>query len=696
MIKNVLILGALPLMLCSEILQEVVVQEDTDSAQNIKEESFYRSYSQDTVTKEQIKQEGARDIKSALSNIPGVQVKETGSFSKTLTIRGLSGERVVSVVDGMKLANQGITHTGGGELGLVDLSTVEKIELIKGSPAVIFDPGATGGVVKVSTIKDISKMQDGVGGKYTYGYDDGYFMNTHSLLLEGKYKDIYASLTGTKIDSKDRNVEDRDKVDRLLGKTNLDQERTGEFELTDLGFDSEAYQFFTSYQFNDKASIYFKKSDYQANDISFTHGGQDATVFHYDEYSRESTSIGISTKDILGLDKIDFNYNSQDITRMIQASILAQNIVTVNSETYKIDATKNIDAYEFQFGLEVTKDEAKTLTLSNQTYAAGYLNAGYTHEDFTLTMGARYNHYKVEQLIEEGRNLDVIYDLVGVSGVLKDPIKEDGWSYALGLTYLINDNNNLSANYSKTYRYPTLYERFAYDVFLGGGADMEAEEADSYEMSYKYLDESFSANLTFFYTDFSTFNSVYRFISINNLDYLVECNSDPECNPFDGGVNEREIFTTFLKHATFSNVTNKGFELALTKTFEDQNIELGFNTSINDFTDAVVPLENSVEPLVIVFDQDPLEFSAYVKKEFNVFLKPWVKLKIRHVTNKPTVEQTDGFESFTLANLYFGLEYENFVLNAGIQNLTNAVYHEPYMGLDGVKRTFHMNLSASF
>ena len=697
MTKHLVLLGVLPLVILAQELEKITIEALSDTKQSIKEESFYRTYTQDTISKDDIEKSVASDIKDALSHIPGVQVKETGSFTKNLKIRGLGGDRVISIVDGMKLANQGVTHSGGGELGLVDLSTVETIELIKGSPAVVYDPGATGGIIKVTTVKDISKIKDGVGAKYTYGYDDGYLLNTHSLFLEGKYKNFYTSLTGTTKDSKGRNVKDEKKVADIIAETNINEERfDSEFEIKNLGYDSNSYQFFSSYQLHDKATVFIKKSDYQADDLSFTHGGQNAMVFHYDEYARESESIGIEAKNLVFLDRIDASYSHQIIRRMNQVNIFSQNVVRVETDTFKIDAKKYFDAHEVLFGMESSKDKAKTYIYSDQEYIASYLNGIYNHDKFTLSSGARFNYYKVQQHIQEGRNLDVIYDLIGISGILKDSIDDIGWSYAAGATYLINDNNNLSLNYSKTYRYPSLYERFAYDTFLGGGADMEAEKGNNFEFSYKYLDDTLSLTATIFHTDFDTYNNFYKFVQIKNQNYLNECNSDPECDPFDGGDNEREIFTTFLKHASFKNVKNSGFEFTLVKLYKEQNLETNFNIALNKFTDQKVLLAGAKEPLIVSFKQDPLEFSAYIKKDFKNAYAPWVKFKIRHVTNKPKVKQIEGFSSFTTADLYFGGKYNNYTLNAGIRNLSDEVYHEPYMGLDGLKRTFYMTVSAKF
>lgn len=695
------LLGGLPLVFLlpvhAETLESITVHGDLGSKRDRLEDSFYKSYSLEVLTKEEMEEESAIDIKSALQSLPGVKVKESGSFSKDLEIRGLGGDRVISVVDGVKLVNQGMTHSGGGELGLIDPSTVETIELVKGSPSVIYDPGATGGVISISTLKDIKAMEDKVKVKYNYQYDDGYWLNKNTLFLEGKYKDFYSSLNYSITDSKGRNVKDTEKLQKTLDRTNAKDERYGtDFMLSDLGYESKSYSYVGGYQVNDRLSVYLRKSNYTAEDISFTHGSSTSTVFHYDEYERDALSGGFKFEDVLGMDKIDLTYSDQEIIKVIQTNVLNKDTQTVESDTFKIDASKRIDAFELLVGAEYAKDEAKTYTFSNQEYLATYLNGTYDLEHLLFNAGVRYNHYRVEQEIEPGRNLDTIHDLVGVSGVLEEPLTDDAFTYALGVTYLMTESQNLAFNYSRTYRYPSLYERFAFDNFIGGGADMEAEEADSFELSWKYLDDTFFSSLTFFYTKFDTYNDVYEYRKIKDVSFLRECNEDPDCDPFDDDVNENKIFSTFLKYATFHDVVNRGFEFTMLKQFEAQEIELGFNTSLSDLSDGELDLANAVEPMMITFDQDPLEFSAHIKKDFVSSYEPWVRLRVRHVTNSPEVKQQDGFDPFTVANLYFGFRYKDFVFNGGIRNLSDEVYNEPYMGLDGVKRTFFMNASISF
>ncbi|EGU55218.1 hypothetical protein VINI7043_08950 [Vibrio nigripulchritudo ATCC 27043] len=80
----------------------------------------------------------------------------------------------------------------------------------------------------------------------------------------------------------------------------------------------------------------------------------------------------------------------------------------------------------------------------------------------------------------------------------------------------------------------------------------------------------------------------------------------------------------------------------------------------------------------------------------NPDFRPWIKLNARWVTDKPEVKQVDGFDAFDLYNLYFGFSYKAAKLNAGVRNLTNKVYHEPYGALDGLGRSYFANLTLSY
>jgi iron complex outermembrane receptor protein len=80
----------------------------------------------------------------AISNIPGVYQSTTGIGISKPIIRGLSGSRIVTYLNGLRIENQ----QWGGDHGMgVDEIGVGSVEIIKGPASLLFGADALGGVV---------------------------------------------------------------------------------------------------------------------------------------------------------------------------------------------------------------------------------------------------------------------------------------------------------------------------------------------------------------------------------------------------------------------------------------------------------------------------------------------------------------------------------------------------------------------
>lgn len=101
--------------------------------------------------RDRIRESGASDLGSLLRTLPGVTVTRRGGPGSpaTASIRGSSADQVLVLVDGLPLNS---LLTGEADLSTVPLSAVDRIELIPGSAAVEFGPGAVGGVVLVESV----------------------------------------------------------------------------------------------------------------------------------------------------------------------------------------------------------------------------------------------------------------------------------------------------------------------------------------------------------------------------------------------------------------------------------------------------------------------------------------------------------------------------------------------------------------
>jgi len=88
----------------------------------------------------------------ALLAAPGVDVSRTGPWASRVSMRGLAGERVLVLVDGVRLQS-GRGH--GAQTSLVSVDRLESVELLPGAGGAVYGSDALGGVVELNTHRDL-------------------------------------------------------------------------------------------------------------------------------------------------------------------------------------------------------------------------------------------------------------------------------------------------------------------------------------------------------------------------------------------------------------------------------------------------------------------------------------------------------------------------------------------------------------
>jgi len=87
----------------------------------------------------------------ALATEVGVFLQQTTPGQGAAIIRGLKGSEVLHIVDGMRLNNAIFRNAPTQYLALISPATVERIEIIRGSPTSLYGSDAVGGVLQVIT-----------------------------------------------------------------------------------------------------------------------------------------------------------------------------------------------------------------------------------------------------------------------------------------------------------------------------------------------------------------------------------------------------------------------------------------------------------------------------------------------------------------------------------------------------------------
>jgi outer membrane receptor protein involved in Fe transport len=102
-----------------------------------------------TVTARDVFEQGARTVPQALEQEPGVFVQQTNLGGGSPIIRGLTGEQILLLLDGIRL-NNATTRSGPTQYAnSIDPFLVERIEVLRGPGSVLYGSDALGGVVNV-------------------------------------------------------------------------------------------------------------------------------------------------------------------------------------------------------------------------------------------------------------------------------------------------------------------------------------------------------------------------------------------------------------------------------------------------------------------------------------------------------------------------------------------------------------------
>lgn len=101
------------------------------------------------VTSEEIEQKGETELYDALRHEPGVSVSGGAGRPQNITIRGMTGNRIMIIRDGIRSADGFGANDNNDKVGrdTFDLSNLESLEVVKGASSSVLGSGAIGGAV---------------------------------------------------------------------------------------------------------------------------------------------------------------------------------------------------------------------------------------------------------------------------------------------------------------------------------------------------------------------------------------------------------------------------------------------------------------------------------------------------------------------------------------------------------------------
>lgn len=138
--------------------EEAEIGEVVVSARQIEEPLRTTAHSVSIVTGEELDRRVDRSVAEGLEELPGLFVQQLGTRGESVNIRirGATAADTLVLLDGVRLNNPADNQAN---LGLIPVEQIDRIEVLRGSQAVLYGGNAVGGVVNIITKSGESPSQ---------------------------------------------------------------------------------------------------------------------------------------------------------------------------------------------------------------------------------------------------------------------------------------------------------------------------------------------------------------------------------------------------------------------------------------------------------------------------------------------------------------------------------------------------------
>ena len=574
--------------------------------------------------------DNALNFVERLSHIPGVYEKSTGTGINKVTVRGLSGMRLVTYLNGARLENQ---QWGGDHgLGFTDLG-IGKVELIKGPASIMFGADALAGAL--------------------YFVDDSYVMSEESeFKLVSNFESALMKFNNQLISKWAKN--------KFRMNTYAEYGSAADYRMPN-----------GNYLFNSRFNnLAFKTAVGYSTDKLITN-------LRY-QYNRNIMGIPAhthSTKPTL-LELTSSNqerYETRPTQFVTNHLISLQNTLFVNDNTLKVGlAHSNNNLQEYDKWTRASYDTDLKSTQFNISYIKLF------NENTKLTLGTQtalqnnINNPVTSQLIPDAKTNDF-----GVFSNLDHTIKD--WSFLFGIRYDYRDiqadsysfknqfdalsssvgfskevnKHKLKFSYSSAFRTPHFSELLSDGVhhatmrYEVGDPNLIEEKGNQVDFTYEWADEHLGFIVNPFY------NSINDFIILS---------------PKDSIINNNPLYV----YEQLDNAQLKGIEMNihyhphfLHQLHIEERISIMEGKSSNGQFLPLMPVNTF---------QTTLKYYFLTKNIFNCS-----EIALNHIYNssqKKVANNESPSDDYSLVNIsmLFGSKSNKINLSIGVRNLLNVTY----------------------
>ncbi len=435
------------------------------------------------ITKEDIEKLGATDVYSALRLATNVNIKSNGALGYNVNIRGMNTNHTLILVDGKRMADEDTNESQSYyTLGRINLETIERIEIVRGSASAQYGSDALGGVINIITRKSDKDPSTTVGVATGTNVMSNYYH--FDLGKQGKFSGTF---------------------DMNFSKTR--KTMMGETAQSYYYGPSQNYNFAGTYDLNNNNYLDFSLGYYTSK-----------TESDYGSAYNPSASYGPGLRyRKINTDRYDYSLGYNGKTDRSNYFVRA----------YYSKLDKERTAYTLNMGGRPSiQNPARTAVMQKNKYDLFTLegkNSVQVDDKNILTYGTEYKHNTVEgsnlgsNNASENLNSYAVYvqdewmpsdKLLIIPSLRYDNYSEYGGKTTpkIGATYFVNDNLRFKANWGKGFKAPTITELYGAVDHMGmfdlvGNPNLKAEESTNWDIGIEVDNDNSWGKLTYFNND---------------------------------------------------------------------------------------------------------------------------------------------------------------------------------------------------
>jgi hemoglobin/transferrin/lactoferrin receptor protein len=632
------------------------------------------------IDREEIERRQPEKMADLLKEIPGVEISGEGPFRGLPVIRGFSSNRVLILVDGQRLNNaRESTLFAGTQPGLVDMSQVERIEVLRGPASVQYGSDAIGGVINI-----ITRKPDLGGETFTWSGDVGVEYSENADATRAHF-----GVSGTgrgfslRFGASHTDVGDYVAPDEAATDERFSQYVLADGTVPNSGMEQTSFDSNLRWLVGEASVLRVGLEVVRTDDIGFP-GFDPATSgvdIAFPRFDRDKLTASWDSGPLGALEGLTISTYAQQVVKESKRNLdfgvfYSNNFTRSDIDSYGLALQSGVQSgsHHLTFGLDAYRDDLEDTTLAESAFSPPSTEVAvprsfqrgiglwaqddlHVSDHLKLVLGVRGDTFTFKSKSDPNYTGDAFDET------------DSAVSGNLGVIYAVTENVDLTGTIARGFRTPNIQERSFFGpatepgFFIVQNPDLGPETSLNYEAGFKVRYDRYSGGLNLFYNDVSDFIT------------FVEIGPDPD---------EPEL--ELLQFANVEKATISGVELELESLVAER-----WTVFVNA---AYLRGDNDTE-------NQPLGFIPPFKSVAGArYQTPrwWIEGSARLVARTTRVpEGTDETPGFATLDLRGGVDVgHGLQLQATIANVLDRLYAEPFNNRPEPARSYRTSLRYRF